>query len=136
MKSRCYNCNVSSYKNYGARGIRICDEWLNDFINFYEWSVNNGYNDKLTLDRIDVNGNYEPSNCRWSTNKAQCNNTRSNVLITIGDTTKTLANWCDFYNINYKTVRDRIKRNWSIERALSEPVHTKFRNKNRGDVNV
>ena len=136
MKSRCYNSKLKSYKNYGARGIKICDDWLTDFMNFYNWAIDNGYKEGLTLDRIDVNGNYEPSNCRWTTSKVQCNNTRSNVMITIGNDTKTLSNWCEVYNINYKTVRDRIKRNWTIERALSEPVNIKFRNKKGSDANV
>ena len=81
IKSRCYNTNSSSYKNYGARGIKVCDEWLNDFMNFYNWAIDNGYKDGLTLDRIDVNGNYEPSNCRWITSSEQRYNTRRNRLI-------------------------------------------------------
>ena len=87
IKNRCYCRNSSDYKNYGGRGITVCDEWLHDFKKFYDWAIENGYKDEkgdnginiLTLDRIDVNGNYEPSNCRWVTNKIQAKNKRTTM---------------------------------------------------------
>lgn len=81
MRYRCYNPNHVSYKNYGKRGIKVCDEWLYDRSKFLEWAVNNGYREGLSIDRIDVNGNYEPSNCRWATTSEQARNMRNNVEI-------------------------------------------------------
>ena len=111
MKRRCYNKQNARYDRYGGRGITVCDEWLNNFQSFYDWAISNGYSDDLTIDRIDNDGNYEPSNCRWSTAKEQCNNRGSNINITIGNATKSLMCWCEIFNVDYKKVYARYKRN-------------------------
>ncbi len=77
MKTRCYNKNHKAYRDYGGRGITICAEWKDHFEGFYKWAINNGYDDSLTIDRLDVDGNYEPSNCRWATASEQRRNQRS-----------------------------------------------------------
>lgn len=120
MKQRCYNQKNPSYPRYGGRGIKICDEWLNDFMNFYNWAMSNGYDDKLSIDRIDVNGNYEPSNCRWETNQNQCRNRRTTHYLTYKGQTHSLREWAEIYNINSKTIATRISRGWSIKDALGK----------------
>ena len=107
MRERCYNPNCSAYKHYGGRGIVICDEWYNDFMNFYQWSIENGYKKGLSIDRIDVNGNYEPSNCRWATTNEQCNNRRNNIKLTYNGKTQTLFQWCQEYNLDYRMILAR-----------------------------
>lgn len=97
MKQRCYNKNCSNYKRYGGRGIKVCDEWRDNFKPFMEWAINNGYKDDLTIDRIDVNGNYTPANCRWATAKEQVRNRRNNVWITYKGETKLLVDWLKFF---------------------------------------
>lgn len=114
IKGRCLNVNNPSYPNYGGRGITICHEWENSFISFYEWSMKNGYSDDLTIDRIDNDKGYSPDNCRFASDKTQCNNRRSNILIKIGNTNKTLIEWCGIFNLNYKAVHARYKRNKDI----------------------
>lgn len=90
MIQRCYKKYCTNYKYYGGRGVRVCNEWLNDNTMFFDWAINNGYKEGLTIDRIDVNGNYGPSNCRWITTKQQNRNKRSNKNITINGVTKCL----------------------------------------------
>ena len=122
MIVRCFNQNARSYQDYGGRGITVCDKWSHNFQAFYDWAMANGYADNLTLDRIDVNGNYEPLNCRWATKKEQANNTRRNRMITYNNKTQTIKQWADEYGINYPKLKDRInKLHWTIERALNTP---------------
>jgi len=129
MKGRCTRVNTVGYKDYGGRGITVCQEWIDSYISFREWALNNGYADNLTIDRIDVNGNYEPSNCRWATAKQQCRNTRRNFNITYNGITKTLEDWGAEYGIKPNTLRYRIKKHkWSIEKALTTPINEKCRN--------
>lgn len=118
MKQRCYNSNSEDYYLYGARNIIICDEWLKDFLDFYNWAMNSGYQQGLEIDRIDTNGNYEPINCRWVDDIDQANNTSRNINITIDNITKTFAEWCRFYNKKTSVVRNRVKNGWNILEAL------------------
>lgn len=110
MKKRCYNPNSKSYKDYGERGIVVCDEWKNDFLSFYHWSVQNGYGENLQIDRIDTNGNYEPSNCRWITHAEQQRNRRNNIYIEHNGQKKSLTQWCAELNFSSKIAYERYKR--------------------------
>lgn len=125
MKERCYNENAIRYDRYGARGITVCDEWLNaknGFANFYDWAMSNGYKDNLTIDRINNDGNYEPSNCRWIDKKEQMSNYSRNHLITYEGKTQTISQWADEYKINRDKFYARInKLHWNIEKALNTP---------------
>lgn len=116
MKTRCYNPKIREYKDYGGRGIKICEEWRNSFKAFYEWSISNGYSDTLSIDRIDVNGNYSPDNCKWSDRIEQANNKRTTVMIN----GMSLKRFCIEHNINYKTVHTRKTRHpeLSIEEVV------------------
>jgi len=127
MKQRCYNKNNNAYIHYGGRGITICKEWLdkeNGILNFYNWSIKNGHSDDLTIDRINVNGNYEPSNCRWVDAKTQQNNKTNNLYFTYHNENLTLAEICEKYNLTYDTTWKRLYvHGWSIERAINETKH-------------
>lgn len=110
MKDRCTNENNPQYKDYGGRGIKICDEWLNNFVAFKDWAFSNGYSDKLSIDRIDNNGNYEPSNCRWTDRVTQANNTRNNRFIKVGKDMLTIAQAAHKFDINATTLWCRVNR--------------------------
>ena len=110
MKTRCYNSKSPSFKNYGARGIAICDEWKNSFEAFRDWAMANGYADNLTIDRTNNDGNYEPSNCRWVDNTEQVRNRRNTLLFSFGSENKTLKEICEILNLNYKTEHTRLKK--------------------------
>ena len=122
IKKRCYNEKTIRFENYGGRGIKVCQEWLDDFINFYNWAINNGYQENLSIDRIDVNGNYEPSNCKWSNAKSQARNRRNNHFITYNGETHCIAEWSDITGIKRDVIDNRIRKNWDIERILTTPV--------------
>lgn len=179
VKQRCLNPNNNKYKDYGDRGIKVCDEWM-EYRTFKKWSLESGFEEHLTLERIDTNGNYEPGNCKWANYKEQANNKRNNRLVIFENKEYTLAElsdkagiksgtlslrldkgmtpekavytslnydyvnveidgekhnlkkWCEKLNLPYKTIHIRIKRGWSIERALETPV----RNIRKTDVST
>lgn len=126
MKTRCYNSKATGFQNYGGRGIRVCDEWRNSFKAFYEWSIANGYRDNLTIERISVNGNYEPNNCKWADVYEQASNKRNNVLVS----GMSLRSFCNKNGLNYKSVHTMKSRHpelavdeivsWYLERLKKE----------------
>lgn len=120
MRQRCENPKASKYENYGGRGIRVCDRWL-DFTAFY--ADMGEAPEHHSLDRIDGNGNYEPGNCRWATVAQQNRNKRTNVAVTIGGSTKVMQDWCIHYGIKRKTVDRRIRDGWNVVAAITTPVH-------------
>lgn len=122
MKRRCYQPQNKRYKRYGGRGIKVCDEWLENFQNFFDWSMENGYSDNLTIDRIDGDLDYSPNNCRWADVYEQANNRSNNHYITYNGVTKTLKQWSDYLGISYYVLRGRFHRGWSVERAFFAPV--------------
>ena len=133
IKGRCYNKNRWNYQYYGARGIKVCDEWKNDYQKFKKWALENGYQDNLSIDRIDVNGNYCPENCRWTTDKEQKNNTRRNHYITYNGKTQSMSKWAEELNISYTVLRARINRSkWSIEKAFTKPVNSELKRDKNG----
>lgn len=119
MKSRCNNSSIYDYKYYGGRGIKICKEWV-DFTSFKDWAVQNGYAKNLTLDRIDVNGNYCPSNCRWVTRKVQSNNKRNLHLLEYKGNVKTLTQWSSILDLPISTLYRWLKTEKSIENVIDK----------------
>lgn len=123
MRRRCNCPNSKAYKYYGGKGITVCKEWDTDFSVFQKWAIENGYTEGLSIDRIDVTGNYEPSNCRWATRKEQSNNKTTTLKIEHKGETRTLSEWAEYLGIKLDTLYYRIfKLGWSIERALNEKV--------------
>ena len=119
MLNRCRN---KREKNYGAKGICVCEEWL-DYTNFKKWAEDSGYRDGLTIDRIDNSKGYFPDNCRWADRKAQNNNTSRNHWITFNGETKTMAQWSEVTGISYHAIKSRLnKHGWSVARALTTPA--------------
>lgn len=122
MRQRCNNPKNQAYRNYGGRGIQICKDW-NNFNKFKNWAYDNGYSDtakrgEITLDRINVNENYSPENCRWINMKRQANNKRNTVYLTYKDKTLSLSEWSDITKIKYCTLWRRYKQGKTPEQIL------------------
>lgn len=131
MKKRCYNPKAINYERYGARGITVCDEWLNNMGLFCVWALANGWKKGLQLDRIDNDKGYCPDNCKFSTAKEQANNRRSNVNITYKGKTQTLKMWAAELGIEYGTVHKRINRlHWTVQKTFETPTreHKVYKN--------
>ena len=123
MKTRCYNENNPKYKNYGGRGIEVCDEWL-DFKNFHEWAISHGFEKGLSLERIDNDKGYCPENCRWATMLEQAKNKRTNIMITYNGITDTLQGWTKRLGFRKNTLRVRIVQlGWGVEKAFNTPIY-------------
>lgn len=118
MKRRCYDADDPGYNNYGARGITICDEWIDDYSTFREWANNNGYSNELTIDRIDNDKGYSPDNCRWATVKEQSNNTRHNHRVTYCGETHTLSEWGDILGISDDLIGQRLRKGLPLEQVF------------------
>ena len=116
---RCYNPNVKEYKNYGGRGITVCDEWRHDFAAFYKWASENGYTDTLTIERIDNNGNYSPDNCKWVTLSDQANNRRNTLYLEHEGQTKSLKDWSEQFGVDRKLAYQRYWRSIHKGRSIS-----------------
>lgn len=114
IKSRCYNKNNKSYYRYGKRGILMCEEWKDPKV-FIKWAIANGYKDNLTIDRIDVNGNYEPTNCRWLTRQEQLKNTSRNIYITYNGETLCAQDWCNRFGLRNNVVIRRYRAGLPLE---------------------
>ena len=123
MLSRCYNKNTLNFSDYGGRGIVVCDEWRDSYESFRDWALSNGYEDDLTLDRINNQGNYEPSNCRWVTQAEQNRNKRTSVKYK----GKCVSEWIRELGLKKTAIDSRLKRNWPVEKALFTPVQVKKR---------
>ena len=122
MKTRCYNKDDAGFLRYGARGITVCSEWLNDFFSFQSWALENGYRDDLTIDRIDNNGNYEPNNCRWADVETQTNNRGCTLKLTMNGETLSATQWARRLGMGRGTLYSRLNNGWSVEDALTIPV--------------
>lgn len=118
MRERCTNPAKDHYDRYGGRGIKVCNEWMKDFVPFKEWALANGYQDNLSIDRIDNDGDYSPDNCRWATQSEQCRNRSNTVKLTHNGETKPLADWSELYGVKYKLAHERYKKGWPFERIM------------------
>lgn len=128
IKTRCQNPKAKGYDRYGGRGIKVCEEWKNDFMCFYKWAMENGYREGLTIDRKDNDGNYEPSNCRWITRKEQMNNYSRNHLITADGETHTIQEWSEITGIPATRIVARINvQGWDEEKAVKTVEDKRYR---------
>lgn len=122
MKRRCYNPKHPHYDSYGGRGIGICNEWLESYVTFAKWAFKNGYKDGLTIDRLDNNKGYSPTNCKWSTYQEQGNNRVTNRIVEYKGEKYTMITLARKAGIKKTTFKERLNRGWSVEDAVEIPV--------------
>jgi len=128
MKNRCRNKKLYSYQHYGKRGIKVCEEWKDNYLAFHKWAMDTGYKKGLTIERIDNDKGYSPDNCKWATRKEQANNRRSNRIINYNGGKYTLSKLAEKIGMNYGTLFCRLERGWSIKDAVGLPLD------NRGGI--
>lgn len=133
MKSRCSNPNDKAYAYYGGKGIKVCDEWQTNFMAFYDWSMSNGYSDNLTIERIDVNGDYMPNNCKWIPFCDQAKNKSNNRFVEINGTKKLISEWCKESPVSMTTIYQRIRNGWNEIDAITMPDQRKIRKNRKGE---
>lgn len=119
MRARCNAEYRKDYERYGGRGIKVCNEWEGDFVPFRDWALSNGYKEGLEIERVDNDGDYEPSNCAWVTRKEQVRNRSNSVNLTYKGKTLPLIEWCEFYGVKYRTAYGRYKKGWRFERIFN-----------------
>lgn len=121
MIFRCYKPTNKRYAQYGGRGIRVCQQWLDNKQSFFDWAFANGYADHLTIDRIDVDKDYSPANCRWADSFTQMNNTSRNCFIEWDGKRQTIEQWARELGVLGRAIQHRIARGWSVERVMTQP---------------
>lgn len=134
MNSRCVNNHYKYWHRYGGRGIKVCDEWKDEYLPFKEWAISNGYKENLTLDRVNNNGNYEPSNCKWVTRKEQANNRYTNRFIEFNGEIKDMKQWSEAIGMGTKTLEYRLDHGWTVEDALTKPIDKRYSPKSKKEA--
>lgn len=129
MKERCLSPGSHAYALYDGRGITVCDEWRNSFDAFRDWALTHGYSEDLSIDRIDVDGDYCPENCRWADAITQSNNTRCNHMLTYSGRTMSVSRWAVEIGISRGTLVSRLSAGWSVQQAIETPVEHKYASK-------
>lgn len=130
MVTRCYNTNDPHFQHYGARGIAVCEAW-HKYENFRDWALSNGYQNTLTIERSDVDGNYHPDNCTWASRKQQANNKRTSRFIEFDGERRTVAEWAERLGMDKRALWDRLfVQKWSVERALTTPLRVRSKKEN------
>lgn len=122
IKGRCYNPNDKRYSRYGGRGIKMCDEWLKDYMSFEEWSLRNGYAEGLTIHRVDNDGDYCPNNCKYVSFSENSKHRCTTRYFTHNGKTQSLSDWCKELGLTYHTILCRLRAGWDFEKAISEPI--------------